>query len=117
MPSSIDIVTSDINMEWNEDTNVYQLTPKLLPRIAEDVSDYRMKTKDTITRLSQNVNESVRGDASLLKDQYQTGIPISMELVTPTMQKIVKEPPMKPELKKVINTDITVDALLGEQHA
>jgi hypothetical protein len=114
MPSSLDIITKELNIKWNSIENAYELTPDNLPRIEENIDEYRSTSKGTINRLSQNVNESVRGDAGLLKDQYQTGIPISMELVTPDMEKVKKLPPMRPQLREVIDIESAVDSVLED---
>jgi len=122
MPSSLDIVTDTINIEWNEKEEAYQLTPEHLERMEENVIEYRNKSSDTIRRLSQNVNESVRGDASLLKDQYQTGIPISMDAVVDKDDRDLGLEPVpytnKPALKElkdleVLSKDIPEDELEG----
>lgn len=76
MPSSIDVITKELNIKWNELEKVYELTPDYLPRIDEDVNEYREKTRSTIHRLSGNVTEAIRGDSGLLKDKYQMGMPL-----------------------------------------
>jgi len=86
MPSTLDIITQDINLDWNDKEEVYQLSNINIDRTADPADSYRAKTADVIKRLSQNVNESVRGDAGLLKDQYQTGIPITTDMM-PDKQK------------------------------
>lgn len=90
MPSTLDIVTEDINLEWNEKEDVYQLTNINLDRTPDTATSYREKTADVIKRLSQNVNESVRGDAGLLKDQYQTGIPITTDMIPDKTREKIK---------------------------
>lgn len=113
MPSTLDIVTEDLNLEWNEKENVYQLTNINIDRTEDPADSYRVKTADVIKRLSQNVNESVRGDAGLLKDQYQTGIPITTDII-PDSQKaeiLGLEPvesrpkPVKKELRHILEID------------
>jgi len=76
MPSSLDVITKELNIDWNVRENAYQLTPEHLPRIDEDISQYREKTRSTIHRLSGNVTEAIRGDSGLLKDKYQMGMPL-----------------------------------------
>lgn len=113
MPSTLDIVTEDINLEWNEKEDLYQLTNVNIDRTEDPADSYRDKTADVIKRLSQNVNESVRGDAGLLKDQYQTGIPITTDII-PDRQKaeilgleaVESSPrPVKKELRHILEID------------
>ena len=113
MPSSLDIVTETINIEWNEKEESYQLTPEKLERMKENVEEYREKSSDTIKRLSQNVNESVRGDASLLKDQYQTGIPISMDAIVDKSDKDLGLEPV-PYTKKSSERELKELQVLSE---
>jgi hypothetical protein len=108
---TLDIVTPSINIEWNENEEAYQLTPNKLERVNDNVDTYRIKTADTIRRLSQNVNESVRGDAELLKDQYQTGIPISMDIISKPKDSGEGLAPivLKAGVKKDLITTLTKD--------
>lgn len=117
MPSTLDIITQDINLEWNEKEQVYQLTSVNIDRTEDPADSYRDKTADVIKRLSQNVNESVRGDAGLLKDQYQTGIPITTDII-PDRQKaeilglelVESRPkPVKKELRHILEIDSKSD--------
>jgi len=95
MPSTLDIVTQDINLEWNEKEQLYQLTNINIDRTPDPADSYRVKTADVIKRLSQNVNESVRGDAGLLKDQYQTGIPITTDMMPDKQKTLVALEPVE----------------------
>lgn len=113
MPSTLDIITEDINLEWNEKEDVYQLTNINLDRTPDTAKSYRDKTADVIKRLSQNVNESVRGDAGLLKDQYQTGIPITTDIIPDKQKREIAEwetekerhNPLKKELRHLLIED------------
>lgn len=112
MPSTLDVITEDINLEWNEKENTYQLTNINLDRTADAAESYRHKTADTIKRLSQNVNEAVRGDAGLLKDQYQTGIPITTDMIPDKQKEKIKKweitdhrhNPLKKDLQHLVTT-------------
>lgn len=90
MPSSIDIVTKELNIKWNEKENSYELTVENLPRIEDDVNLYRSYALETIHRLSGNITEAIRGDSDLLKDKYQMGMPLPTGLLSD-----------KPEEKKI----------------
>ena len=81
MPSSIDIVTDKLNIEWNTEEDAYQLTPNYLPRVEDNVNDYRNYSQNTLKRLSSNITESVRGDSELLKEKYQMGMPLPSNLI------------------------------------
>jgi hypothetical protein len=82
MPSSIDIITDETNITWNNEDKCYQLTPDNLPRIDEDINQYRQTTVSTIKRLSNNVTEAIRGDSGLLKEKYQMGMPLPTGLLS-----------------------------------
>ena len=112
MPSTLDIVTQDINLEWNDKEEVYQLTDINIDRTEDPADSYRLKTADVIKRLSQNVNESVRGDAGLLKDQYQTGIPITTDMMPDKQKEIIaletienRPKLVKKELRHILETN------------
>lgn len=109
MPSTLDVVTEDINLCWNAEENTYELSNLNLDRTPDPADSYRDKTVDVIKRLSQNVNESVRGDAGLLKDQYQTGIPITTDILSSSdgevkggLEPVTKEKLVKKELRNIL---------------
>ena len=90
MPSSIDIISDKLNIEWNKEENTYQLTPNYLPRIDEQIEKYRDSSIFTIKRLGQNITESVRGDPGLLKEKYQMGMPLPSGLLSDEPEKVFK---------------------------
>lgn len=91
MPSSIDVITDDINITWNDKDQCYQLTPEHLPRIDEDINEYRQTTITTIKRLSSNITEAIRGDSGLLKEKYQMGMPLPTGLLSDDDTKRAKK--------------------------
>jgi len=104
MPSTMDIITPEINLFWNSVENVYELSSERLDRYVEDTDSYRTKSLSTIKRLAHNVHEAVMGDHYLVKDHMQTGITLrrreeKKEELKPSIT------PFKPETKdeKVIN--------------
>ena len=102
MPSSMDIISDQLNIEWNDEEKTYQLTPNYLPRIDDQVNDYRKYSQNTLKRLSSNITESVRGDSELLKEKYQMGMPLPSNLIDDD-----DDMPSKPlrSIKEVKNTD------------
>jgi len=92
MPSSIDIISDELNIEWNGEENTYQLTPNYLPRIDDVVDNYRYYSQNTLKRLASNITESIRGNSNLLKEKYQMGMPLPSNLIDDDDEDIPTKP-------------------------
>lgn len=91
MPFSIDLITEDIYLNWNDKEDYYQLGKTEDLRIPDTPKWYEELSMENIRNVASNVNEGVRGDFALVKDQYQAGIPITPEMAEKPVHKRKKQ--------------------------
>lgn len=97
MPASMDIITSDMHLNYDRTEQCYILGKKLEVYRADPVKPYEELAFNGIQTIGTNVIESVKGDWGLIKDQFHMGIVIR-EKDLPIPNKDVITDKARPEL-------------------
>lgn len=79
MPSTLDIITKDIYLNWNEHEECYQLGLEDFSMIDDDWDYYNTVASENIRTVGTSVADAVKGDYDLMKKQFQLELPITVQ--------------------------------------
>lgn len=78
MPSTLDILTEDIYLNWNLREKCYELGTVDFEQIDDDFGYYTKEAAQNVRGVGTAVTDAVKGDYELMKQQFQMELPITV---------------------------------------
>ena len=100
MPQSVDIQSNDINLIYNDQENLYEVTGEKMERITDSQQFYKDKASKVIRYIGENVGNAIQGDSNMMKDYYTMNL-VMDEHNEPIPKNRLQRPPS--ELEKEVD--------------